>query len=106
MPVYLMLTKLTERGRRRIMERPERIREVNLEVEAMGVKILEQFFLMGPYDFVNVIRADDNWSASQVALELSSRGTLETSTYPALEMEGFINYLKFMKEAKHKRQSK
>ena len=33
MPDYLMLTKLTERGRKTIREHPERVEEVNREVE-------------------------------------------------------------------------
>ncbi len=103
MATYLMLTKLTERGRKRIMDDPERIKEVNKEVESMGVEILFQYFLMGPYDFVNIIRADDNWNATQVAMELGSRGTLETMTLPAMEMESFINYLKAMKDARRNR---
>ncbi len=103
MATYLMLTKLTERGRKRIMDDPERIKEVNKEVEAMGVEILSQYFLMGPYDFVNIIRADDNWNATQVAMELGSRGTLETMTLPAMEMESFISYMKAMKEGRRRR---
>ena len=54
---YVMLTKLTSEGRETVKEKPERILEVNKEVEAMGVKILSQFLSRGPYDFVNIIEA-------------------------------------------------
>ncbi len=37
MAVYLMLTTITDEGRRTIKENPERIKEVNKEVELMGV---------------------------------------------------------------------
>ncbi|MBI2958138.1 MAG: GYD domain-containing protein, partial [Chloroflexi bacterium] len=70
----------------------------------MGVKILSQYFLMGPFDFVNVIEADDNWNATQVAMELGSRGTLKTLTMPAMEVDSFISYMKAMKAAKRKRE--
>ncbi len=100
MAMYLMLTKLTERGRKRIMDDPGRIKEVNKEVESMGVQIVSQYFLMGPYDFVNLIRADDNWNATQVAMELASRGTLETMTLPAMEVDSLITYMKAMKEGR------
>ena len=46
MAVYLMLTTLTDEGRKRIKENPGRIKEVNTEVEAMGVKILGQYALL------------------------------------------------------------
>ncbi|MDO8473894.1 MAG: GYD domain-containing protein [Dehalococcoidia bacterium] len=104
MAMYLMLTKLTERGRKRIMDHPERIKEVNKEVEDMGVEIVSQYFLMGPYDFVNIIRADDNWNATQVAMELASRGTLETMTLPAMEIDSFISYMSAMKHARRKQE--
>ncbi|GAJ04272.1 unnamed protein product, partial [marine sediment metagenome] len=47
MATYVMLTTLTEEGRKTIKQNPQRIREVNKEVEAMGVKILAQYSLLG-----------------------------------------------------------
>ena len=41
MALYLMLSKLTERGRARVKSAPDRIREVNDEVEEKGAKVLE-----------------------------------------------------------------
>ncbi len=55
MATYVMLTTLTDEGRKTIKENPQRIKEVNKEVEAMGVKILAQYALLGPYDFVNIL---------------------------------------------------
>ena len=94
MPIYLMLTNLTDEGRKTVKEKPERIKEVNKEVEKMGVKILSQYALLGGYDFVNIIEAPDNKAIAKVAVELSSRGTLQTTTLPALSVDEFINMLK------------
>ncbi len=94
MPVYLMLTNLTDEGRKTVKEKPERIKEVNKEVEKMGVKILSQYALLGGYDFVNIIEASDNQAIAKVAVELGSRGTLQTTTLPALSVDEFINMLK------------
>ena len=47
MSIYVMLTTLTDKGRRTIRENPDRIKEVNKEVELMGVKILAQYALLG-----------------------------------------------------------
>ena len=52
-----MLTTLTDEGRKTIKEKPDRIGEVNKEVEAMGVKIICQYAVLGPYDFVNILDA-------------------------------------------------
>jgi uncharacterized protein with GYD domain len=106
MPYYLMLTKLTERGRKTIREHPERIQEVNREVERMvdGVRVLSQWFLLGPYDFATVIQAPDNWNASYIAMEMGSRGTVETLTMPALRIEDFVGFMKAEDKAAHIRE--
>lgn len=90
MPTYVMLTKLTTWGRKSIKERPERIKEVNKEVEAMGVRIIGQYAVLGPYDFVNILDAPDDAAVSRVAVELGSRGTLETMTMSAITLNDFV----------------
>ena len=87
MAVYVMLTTLTDEGRRTIKENPKRLKEVNKEVEAMGVKILSQYALLGPYDFVNILEAPDNKAVAKVAMELGSRGTLQTITMAAMSVD-------------------
>ncbi|TEU04199.1 MAG: GYD domain-containing protein [Dehalococcoidia bacterium] len=94
MPTYVMLTKLTVWGRKTIKERPERIKEVNKEVEAMGARIIGQYALLGPYDFVNILDAPDDATISRVAIELGSRGTLETMTLSAITLNEFIANLR------------
>ena len=90
MATYIMLTTLTDEGRKTIKENPQRIKEVNKEVEAMGVKILAQYALLGPYDFVNILEARDNKAISKVAVELGARGTLQTLTMAAMTLDDFI----------------
>ena len=87
MATYIMLTTLTDEGRKTIKENPKRIKEVNKEVEAMGVKVLAQYAVLGPYDFVNILEAADNKTISKVALELGSRGTLQTMTMAAMTVD-------------------
>lgn len=87
MAVYVMLTTLTDEGRKTIKQNPDRLKQVNQEVEAMGVKILAQYALLGPYDFVNILEAPDNKAIAKVALELGSRGTLQTLTMAAMTVD-------------------
>jgi len=94
MAVYLMLTTLTDEGRKTIKQKPERIKEVNKEVENMGVKILAQYALLGQYDFANVLEAPSNEAIARVAVELGSRGTLQTMTITAMTLDDFIKALK------------
>lgn len=93
MAIYVMLTTLTEQGRKTIKENPQRIKEVNKEVEAMGAKILAQYALLGPYDFINILEAQDNKIISKVAVELGARGTLQTLTMTAMTLDEFIGNL-------------
>ena len=87
MATYIMLTTLTDEGRKTLKENPKRLKEVNKEVEAMGVKILAQYALLGPYDFLNILEAPDNKAVSKVAIELGSRGTLQTMTMAAMTID-------------------
>ncbi len=97
MPYYMMLTKLTDHGRKTMMQNPSRIWEVNKEVEKMGAKILTQYALLGEYDFVNILEAPNNTVIARVASELGSRGTLEPLTCAAITVEDLIKELNMAK---------
>jgi len=90
MAKFVMLTTLTDEGRKTITGNPARIKEVNKEVEAMGAKVLAQYAILGPYDFVNILEAPNNEVVSKVAIALGSRGTLQTMTMAAMDIEAFI----------------
>ena len=94
MAIYLLLTNLTEEGRKTIEDFPERLKELNKEVEYMGVKILAQYALLGQYDFVNIIEASGDEVAAKVAIHLSARGGLQTLTLTAIPLDDLINILK------------
>src|SRR4030043_1379029 len=94
MATYIMLTTLTDEGRKTVKQNPARIQEVNKEVEGMGVKILSQYAVLGPYDFVNILDAPSNDVVVKVALELGARGTLQTLTLAAMSMTDFMKALK------------
>lgn len=94
MAYYVMLTNLTDEGRKSVKKNPQRIWEVNKEVEAMGAKITAQFALLGPYDFVNILEAPNNETVARIAAELGARGTLQTMTMAAMTVEQLIGSMK------------
>jgi uncharacterized protein with GYD domain len=94
MPKYVMLSTLGPDGSSRLSENPERLREVSAEVEAMGVKVLQQFAVLGQWDFLNIIDAPDAVTMSKVATTLAARGTLKTMTLPLIDIDDFIEGLK------------
>ena len=94
MSVYLMLTTLTDEGRKALQENPEILKEINKEVEFMGVKILTQYALLGQYDFVNIVEAPSNEAVAKLAIRLSAKGTTQTLTLAAISLDDLITTLK------------
>ena len=94
MPKYILLSSLTPVGRRTLKERPTRMKEVDDEIRAMGIKILSQFATLGPFDFVNIVEAPNNEAISKLSIELTSRGTIQITTIPAIDIDTFIETLK------------
>ncbi|MFW5903859.1 MAG: GYD domain-containing protein [Candidatus Saliniplasma sp.] len=94
MPKYVILSKLTDEGRKTIKTNPERIKEVNKEMEKMGVKVEKQYALLGDYDFVTIFDAPDKKAMTKVAVEMGSRGTIDTVTMAAMSVDDFIDAMK------------
>ncbi len=94
MAYYVILSKLTDEGRKAFKKKPERMFEVNKELEAMGVKVKEQYVVLGPYDFVNIVEAPDNETIMKMSVEFGARGSAELLTLPAIAAEEFIKKMK------------
>jgi len=94
MATYIMLSTLTDEGRKTLKERPERLQAVNKEVEAMGGRVVSQYAVLGEYDFVNVIEAPSNEVIARISVELGSRGTITMTTLPAISVDVFTELLK------------
>ena len=93
MPTYIMLSKLTEQGLQTLRANPERIREVNKDVEELGARVLHQWFMLGPYDFVNIIEAPDAKTVARVSVAISARGSAELESYEAIEVDDVVGML-------------
>jgi uncharacterized protein with GYD domain len=89
-----MLSTLGPEGAATLRDNPERLLAVNQEVEEMGVRVIEQWAVIGPYDFCNILEAPDEKVMAQVALALGARGTMKTLTLTAIPVEEFIASVK------------
>ena len=94
MPVYMMLTTLTDAGRKALQDDPEILRGFNKEVELMGIKMLDQYALLGQYDFVNIVEASSNEIVAKLATRLSAQGHFSTLTLAAITLDSLIETLK------------
>ena len=94
MPYYVILSSLTDEGRKTIKEKPERILEVDKELEKMGVKIREQYAVLGLYDFVNIVEAPNVETIMKASVSIGARGSVQLMTLPAMPVREFIKKLK------------
>jgi uncharacterized protein with GYD domain len=91
MPTYVILSNLSEQGLQTLRANPDRLREVNRDVEELGAKVLHQWFLLGPYDFVNVVEAPDAATMAKISVVISSRGSTNMQSYEAIEVDQFLD---------------
>jgi uncharacterized protein with GYD domain len=90
MPTYIMLSTLTPEGVQTVKNNPQRIKEVNKELEQIGAKVVAQWAVLGQFDFVNVVEAPDEKTMAKVSLELGSRGTASYQSLAAIPIDEFI----------------
>ncbi|TML56826.1 MAG: GYD domain-containing protein [Actinobacteria bacterium] len=93
MPTYILLTTLTAQGVQTLRSNPDRLREVNRDVEELGAKVLHQWATLGPFDFVNVVEAPDDATIARVSVSLGARGSAKLQTMAALDIDEFLNSL-------------
>jgi uncharacterized protein with GYD domain len=93
MPKYLMLSTLSEQGLQTLRANPDRLREVNKDVEELGAKVLYQWFVLGPHDFVNIVEAESSSVIAEVSIALGARGSVHTQSYEMLEVDDLIKLL-------------
>ncbi len=90
MPTYIMLSTLTAQGVQTLQSNPERLREVNRDVEELGARVLHQWATLGPFDFVNVIEAPDAATIARISVALGARGSAKLQTLTALTVDEFL----------------
>jgi uncharacterized protein with GYD domain len=85
-----MLTQLSPEGVQTVKNNPNRIREVNKEIESLGATVTAQWATLGQYDFVNIVEAPDEKTMARVSMELGSRGTARYESLAAIPIDDFI----------------
>ena len=93
MSTYVMLTTLTPEGVQTLKNNPQRLQEVNKEIEQLGAAVKAQWAVLGRYDFVNVIEAPDDQTMARVSIELGSRGTARYESLSAIPVDDFVGSL-------------
>jgi uncharacterized protein with GYD domain len=93
MPIYILLSSLSTQGVQTLKANPDRLKEVNHDVEELGARVLHQWATLGEFDFVNVVEAPDTATIARVSVALGARGSTSIETLPALTIDEFIQTL-------------
>jgi uncharacterized protein with GYD domain len=94
MPEYVVLSRLTADGRKTLKRDPERLKEVNMEIEGMGVRVVKQYALLGKFDFLTILEAPNNETVAKVMVDIGSRGTMDTTALVAMDIDEFLKSLR------------
>jgi uncharacterized protein with GYD domain len=93
-PTYIMLSTLSDQGLQTLRANPARLKEVNRDVEELGARVVDQWFMLGPFDFVNIIEAADGATVAKVSVALGARGSIkQLQTYEMLDVDEFLGLL-------------
>jgi uncharacterized protein with GYD domain len=84
MPIYVVLSNFTEKGRADVKNTSDRLDQLAPVADKLGVKVLANAITMGQYDVVTVLEAADDATVARVMGTLMSRGYVTTQT-----MRGF-----------------
>lgn len=93
MRTFLLLSILSAQGMQTLAATPERLFEVNREIEALGGKVIDQWALLGPYDFLSVVEAPDDHAIARITAELTARGSAQFETLTALSVDELVEAL-------------
>jgi len=91
---YIIISNLTDEGAKTLKKNPGRVKEVNAELKGMGVNVLDQYAVLGNFDFLTIVEADDETTIANAVVEIASRGSIKTATYKAIPIDEFIESLK------------
>ena len=91
MPIYILLSTLSQQGVQTLRSNPDRLREVNRDVEELGAKVLHQWATLGEFDFVNVVEAPDTATIAKISVALGARGSTRIETLSALTIDEFVS---------------
>lgn len=90
MPTYLLLTTLSPQGIQTLQVVPERLFEVNREIEALGIKVLGQWALLGPYDILNLVEAPNDEAIARLTADIASRGSAQVDVLKAMPVDTYL----------------
>jgi len=91
---YIIISNLTDEGAKTLKKNPARVKEVNAELKEMDVNVVDQYAVLGNFDFMTIVEANDETTITKAVVEMASRGSIKTATYKAIPIDEFIESLR------------
>ena len=94
MAVCILLTTLTDEGRKTIREYPEKLKNFKKEIEDAGIDVKAQYVLVGQYDLLEIFEGENKETICKVALDGGNRGVSQTIALMGMSIDEFITAVK------------
>ena len=92
MAIYFLLGRLSVQGQDLLHEDPEAFFGNAENTKAKGARVLGQYAVLGRFDYVTMVEADDNETVARLSAELGRRNAMHFETLSAISPQ-------FMREA-------
>ncbi|PKB72586.1 MAG: hypothetical protein BZY75_06085 [SAR202 cluster bacterium Io17-Chloro-G7] len=90
MPLYFLLGTMTTTGQKLLHENHDLVVESTRNIEVEGAEIMGQYAVLGRYDYLMMVEADDNEAVAKLSLEMGVKTGLHVETLPAIAI-GFLD---------------
>jgi uncharacterized protein with GYD domain len=87
MPTYFILETSTREGATTVRDAPRRSEGVVAAAERMGVKVIEWFYTIAPFDFLMKAEAPDDQTIAAFVIQINAGGNVAAKYYRAFTPE-------------------
>ena len=91
---YVGLIELTGEGRAKGLDKaPEYLEKISNIIEEEGGTLEQVYAIMGPWDFLSIVKYPDNETAFRVLAKIAKLEVVKTETFPAELVDVFMKAL-------------
>ena len=89
MAIYFLLGRLSSEGQRMLQSNPDLVSDTAASLEIEGARVLGQYAVLGHYDYITMVLADENEAVARLSAEFGARTGLHFETLSAVAV-GFM----------------
>jgi uncharacterized protein with GYD domain len=90
---YVGLITLTPEGRESLDKAPEYLEKFKKLIEEEGGVLEDTFAIMGPWDFLALVKYPDNAAAFRALAKIGKLEVIKTETFPVEKVDLFVKAL-------------